>query len=263
MDLVSMFILAVVQGMTEFLPISSSAHVFLFGTLLGDVGHHPGIDIMLHGATLLAVIFYFRKDILRLVLAFFSRHVSDERSLARSLLLGTIPIFLVGFFVYPLFSSLRSVSTIAIAFFISGLLLIAVDYAVQRKWVRVDAPLWRKGLGIGLMQVFALLPGVSRSGITITAGRLFGFSRKEAARFSFFLAIPAIIGALVLLFSITPLTVTSYIGVHLGVLMFGMLVTFITACLTIHFFLKLIERIGFLPFFGYQVVFGVVLLLVG
>ena len=261
MDVVFMLILAVVQGVTEFLPISSSAHLVLLGELVGSGGYHPGIDIILHGATLVAVVAYFRRDIWRLTFAFFSRESSAERSLGYAIALGTLPIVFIGFFVYPVFSLLRSVPIVATALVVSGLLLIIADYSMQKGWVHGGLPLWRRGINIGLMQVFALVPGVSRSGITIAAGRLFGFSRRESARFSFLLAIPTIAGALMLLLMQTPPTATSFGSIGIGTLLFGAFVAFIVAYTTIHFFLKLVERVGFLPFFWYQVALGALLLL--
>ena len=258
----SLFILAVVQGLTEFLPISSSAHLVLFSDVLGGGEHDVGIVIVLHAATLLASVVYFRKDIYRLALALFSRVASADRSEAYAVLLGTLPIAFVGFFIYPIFSSVQTVSVVAIALAVSGSLLILADYSMQKGWVGgVGVSLWRKGLGIGMMQIFALLPGVSRSGVTIAGGRLFGFSRRQATRFSFLLAVPAIVGALLLLLVQSPLTATSFGGVSIEVLLLAACVSGGIAYTTIHFFLKFVERIGFVPFFGYQVLLGVVLLL--
>ena len=209
----TVFVLAVVQGATEFLPISSSAHLVLLGELLGGEISHSGVAIVLHGATLFAVVAYFRKDLCRFVRATCSRTPSNERLTVRAVVLGTLPIVLAGFFVYPVFSVVQTVPVVAAALVVSGAVLIFADYSIRKKWILIDVPLWRKGVGIGLMQVFALLPGVSRSGITIAGGRLFGFSRKEAARFSFLLAIPTILGALVLLFIKTPLSALSFGGI--------------------------------------------------
>ena len=185
MDIISLLVLAVVQGLTEFLPVSSSAHLVLFGNLLGDGGEYLGIAIVLHGASLVAAVLYFRRDIFRLVSALFVRVPSAERTMGYALVLGTVPIAVVGFFVYPLFSTLGTVSVVAVALVVSGALLVLADHSVRKGWLTAMLPMWRKGTAIGLMQVFALLPGVSRSGITITAGRLVGFSRKDAVRFSF------------------------------------------------------------------------------
>ena len=222
-----------------------------------------GIVVVLHVATLFASVVYFRQDIRRLATGLFSRASSVDRSEAYAVLLGMLPIAFVGLFVYPMFSSLQAVMLVAIALVVSGSLLLFADYAMRKRWVggASDVALWRKGLGIGMMQVFALLPGVSRSGVTISGGRLFGFSRRQATRFSFLLAIPAIAGALLLLLVQSPPDALSFGGVGIGVLMLAMCVSGIVAYATIHFFLRFVERVGFVPFFGYQVLLGVVLLL--
>lgn len=262
-SVMSLFILAVVQGLTEFLPISSSAHLILFSDLLGDgVPDALGIVIILHAATLFASLVYFRKDIRCFVVGFFSRTTSADRSEAYAVLLGTLPIAFVGFLVYPMFLSLQTVSVVAVALVVSGSLLIFADYTTRRQWASAaHAPMWRKGLGIGMMQIFGLLPGVSRSGVTIAGGRLFGFSRRQAARFSFLLAIPTIVGALVLLLAQSSLSDLSFGGVGVGVLLLTACVSGGIAYVTIHVFLRFVERVGFVPFFGYQVLLGIVLLL--
>ena len=254
-------ILAIVQGATEFLPISSSAHLVLFGEMFGRPIHHPALTIVLHGATLVAIVVYFRRDICRLIPALFSRTPSKSRSVVYAVVLGTLPIVCIGFFAYSAFSSVQTVPVVAIALIVSGALLILADYCVEEAWLRNRTSLWQKGIGIGILQVFALLPGVSRSGITIAGGRLFGLSRKEATRFSFLLAIPTIIGALVLTFFRTPVTTALFHEIGFTALLVGVCVAGGIAYVAIHFFLKLVERIGFLPFFGYQIALGVTLLL--
>ena len=214
----AVLILAVVQGMTEFLPISSSGHLVLLGELFGQPTSHPALAIVLHGATLIAAIAYFRQDICRLIRALFSREPSRERSLVYAVVLATAPIVCVGFFVYPVFASVQTVSVVAIALIVSGSALILADYSIQKGWLKTNTPLWQKGIGVGLMQVLALLPGVSRSGITIAGGRVFGFSREEATRFSFLLAIPTILGALVLLCMQTSVTVSLFSEIGFGII---------------------------------------------
>ena len=260
-SIATIIILAVVQGATEFLPVSSSAHLVLFGEMFGHPISHPAISIVLHSATLVAIIVYFRQDIYRLMSACFSRTPSRNRSLAYAVALGTLPIACIGFFAYPIFSLLQAIPIVAIALIVSGSLLILADYYTKEKWLKTRTSLWQKGIGIGLLQVFAILPGVSRSGITIAGGRLFGLSRKGAVKFSFLLAIPTIIGALVLIFLRTSITASLFNEIGLTTLLIGACVAGGVAYTTIHFFLKLVERIGFLPFFGYQIALGITLLL--
>ena len=255
-----MFVLAVVQGATEFLPISSSGHLLLASRVFGNGLHPVGLDIVLHVATLLAVVLYFLKD-LRVICAGVLRGSSSERSYFFALLFGTIPVALVGWFLYDVFDVFRGVSVVAVALIVSGLALIVIDYMVRREILTFGrrVPLWRKGFGIGLFQIFALLPGVSRSGATIAAGRLFGLSRREASRFSFLLSIPVICGALLVFLLRTPPD-TVFTGLSFFPLFFVALTAFAIALTVIHFFLKLIERIGFFPFFIYQVLVGLLLL---
>ena len=231
-----MFVLAVVQGVTEFLPISSSAHLIVVSEFFWGVGHPVSFDIVLHAATLGAVVLYFAKDIRQLTIAFFSRQNSKDRAFAHALVLAALPIIFVGTFLYQTFASLRTISMVATALIVSGLLLVVADYSIQKRWIRANIPLQRKGFAIGLLQVLALVPGVSRSGITIAGGRLLGFSRKEASRFSFLLAIPIIAGALVLLLIQTPLTMFSFGETNIGVLLLGVVTAFIVAYTVIHLF---------------------------
>ena len=258
-----MVVLAVVQGVTEFIPVSSSAHLVVVSEIFWKNSHPVSFDIVLHMATLGAVIVYFAKDIRRLFIAFFSKGDSEDRRMAHALVLATLPIMIAGVFVYEVFASLRTLPMVATALIGSGFLLVVADYSIRKKLVRTDIPLLRRGFGIGLLQILALLPGVSRSGITIAGGRLLGFSRKEASRFSFLLAIPVITGALVLLWLRTSLTMSSFGGAGFGTVVLGVLVAFGVAIVAIHLFLKLVERIGFVPFFIYQVALGTALLIIG
>ena len=255
-----MVVLAVVQGATEFLPISSSAHlVAVSEVFLG--GHAVGIDIALHAATLAAVLLYFREDVIKLTKALFLKEKSGDKSLAWALIVAILPIVIVGVFAYEILTSLRMVPIVAITLIASGALLIVADYGIHHRWLKVEMPLWRKGLSIGLLQVLAILPGVSRSGITIAGGRLVGLSRKEASRFSFLLAIPVIIGALVLLLVKSPTEVSSFGDASVGTVFLGAIIAFAVAYAVIQAFLKLIDRIGFMPFFIYQIIAGVTLLI--
>lgn len=253
MDFSQVFLLAFVQGVTEFLPVSSSAHLVLASQFFGYTLHSVSIDIVLHGATLVAVVMYFFRDIRHFVSGFFS----GNRVYPLALLFATIPIAVVGWFLYDVFEPFRSPLSVATAFILSGLLLLGIDLLVRRglfqRWS--GFPLRYRGFAVGVFQVFALLPGVSRSGITIAAGRLFGFSRREASRFSFLLSIPVIFGALLVLLFRTPFS-EAFAGVSFLMLAVGAVTSFLVALVAIHFFLKLIERIGFIPFFAYQVVVG-------
>ena len=259
METIQAILLAIIQGLTEFLPISSSAHLILLSELAGWKDQGLVFDVALHFGTLLAVIFYFRREINEML--DFS-HFKTMNTLIKSPLgvitIATIPIVIIGgLFNQFIEANLRTPEVIAIATIIFGVLL----YLSDLKGKQADSDLKvTLGLGflIGLAQVFALIPGTSRSGITITAALLLGFSRTEAARFSFLLAIPAIIAANILgVFEVIQAEhlVFNYLDLFLGVS-----ISFLVAYLTIGWFLSLIERIGMLPFVVYRVILGTFLL---
>ena len=260
METIQAILLAIIQGLTEFLPISSSAHLILLTEISGWEDQGQTFDVALHFGTLLAVIFYFRREINEML--DFS-HFKTMNTLIKSPLgvitIATIPIVIIGgLFNQFIEANLRTSEVIAIATIVFGVLL----YLSDLKGKQADSDLKvTLGLGflIGLAQVFALIPGTSRSGITITAALLLGFSRTEAARFSFLLAIPAIIAANILgVFEVIQAEhlVFNYLDLFLGVS-----ISFLVAYLTIGWFLSLIERIGMLPFVVYRVILGTLLLL--
>ena len=260
METIQAILLAIIQGLTEYLPISSSAHLILLSELAGWKDQGLVLDVALHFGTLLAVIFYFRREINEML--DFS-HFKTMNTLIKSPLgvitIATIPIVIVGgLFNQFIEANLRTSEVIAIATIIFGVLLYLSDLKGKQAGSDLKVTL---GLGflIGLAQVFALIPGTSRSGITITAALLLGFSRTEAARFSFLLAIPVIIAANILgIFEViqTDTLVFNYLDLFLGVS-----ISFLVAYLTIGWFLSLIERIGMLPFVVYRVILGTLLLL--
>jgi undecaprenyl-diphosphatase len=259
METIQAILLAIIQGLTEFLPISSSAHLILLSELAGWKDQGLVFDVALHFGTLLAVIFYFRREINEML--DFS-HFKTMNTLIKSPLgvitIATIPIVIIGgLFNQFIEANLRTSEVIAIATIIFGVLLYLSDLKGKQAGSDLKVTL---GLGflIGLAQVFALIPGTSRSGITITAALLLGFSRTEAARFSFLLAIPVIIAANILgIFEViqTDTLVFNYLDLFLGVS-----ISFLVAYLTIGWFLSLIERIGMLPFVVYRVILGTFLL---
>ena len=259
METIQAILLAIIQGLTEFLPISSSAHLILLTEISGWEDQGQTFDVALHFGTLLAVIFYFRREINEML--DFS-HFKTMNTLIKSPLgvitIATIPIVIVGgLFNQFIEANLRTSEVIAIATIVFGVLLYLSDLKGKQADTDFKVTL---GLGflIGLAQVFALIPGTSRSGITITAALLLGFSRTEAAKFSFLLAIPVIIAANILgVFEVIQAEhlVFNYLDLFLGVS-----ISFLVAYLTIGWFLSLIERIGMLPFVVYRVILGTFLL---
>ena len=259
MDILQSVLLAVVQGITEFIPISSSAHLVIASKLFNFEVQNIAFDIVLHVATLLAVIVYFARDIVRFASACIFRSECEEREYAYAIIFGTLPIIVVGFFAYQNIDIFRTPFIISIALIISGVALIIADYAAKKGLVK-EVPMLQRGFGVGLFQVLALIPGVSRSGITIAAGRAFGFSRKEAIKFSFMLSIPTIFAALILVIISAEWTdiVVSLSDVY--VLIFSGMIAFVVAYSVIYIFLKLVDRIGFVPFCAYQIFLGLFLL---
>lgn len=186
------FILGIVQGLTEFLPISSSAHLVLAGRFLGF--DPPGLllEAVVHLGTLCSVLLLFRRDIARLVRGLFNS--GEERRRIGRLVVGTLPIVLCGFLLQEkIEAAFSSLVIIGFSLLVTGALLFLADHA-GRKAKRSEVRL-RDSLLIGLSQAAALLPGISRSGATIATGMILGIRGAEAARFSFLLSIPAILGA--------------------------------------------------------------------
>ncbi len=261
MDMVHAALLALLQGFTEFLPISSSAHLILLPRLNGWEDQGLAFDVAVHVGTLVAVIAYFR-DELRPMVVDWARSLSERRlvgesRLAWGVLFGTIPVGLAGLaFKDAVETSLRSPLVIAATTIIFGVLLWWADASGRR--VRSEHTVgWKDVLVIGVAQAIALIPGTSRSGITMTAGLMRGLDRQGAARFSFLLSIPVITLA-------GGLSAIELIGAGEKVvwapLLVGTAVAAVSAYLCIHFFLKLLERIGMMPFVIYRLILGGVLL---
>ena len=186
-DNIEIFILSLIQGVSEFLPVSSSAHLVLFSEYYEFNNQNLLIDISLHLGSLIAIIFYFRRDLFNFV---------QNKSFLIKIILGTIPIIPVGYILYKteLINFLRSLEVIGWMSLIFGILLYISDkFEITKK---IDTEFTNSSaIIIGLFQVLALIPGVSRSGITITSGRLLGFSRFDSAKISFFLSIPTLSAA--------------------------------------------------------------------
>jgi undecaprenyl-diphosphatase len=260
MEFLHIVALAILQGLTEFLPISSSAHLILLPELSGWQDQGLAFDVSVHVGTLIAVVWYFRAEVLAMArdwsLSLARRESVGESRLAWAVLLGTIPVGIAGLlFKGVIENELRSPLVIAAATIVFGLLLWWADAQGQR--VRNEHTLtWKDVLVIGVAQAIALIPGTSRSGITMTAGLMMGLDRSAAARFSFLLSIPVIVlagglNALELAAAEAP--------VEWGTLALGAVISAVSAYLCIHLFLKLLERMGMLPFVIYRMLLGVFL----
>lgn len=262
-ELLQSTFLAIVQGITEFLPISSSAHLILPMALLDWADQGLSFDVAVHLGSLSAVILYFRHELRRMasacVTSLAKGQLNTDSRLAAILLLATIPVAVCGFFLEDLVETqLRSIPVIGSATIVFAILLWGADRKDLNKERHLEGIDWRTGLIVGLAQVLALIPGTSRSGITMTAALFCNLDRETASRFSFLLSIPVIAGAFVL--RIPDLMVTD--DLNWRVLFYAMLLSAVVAYLCIHYFLKTINAIGFLPFVVYRLLLGLVLFLV-
>ncbi len=261
METLQIIILAIIQGLTEFLPISSSAHLILVPVVLQWPDQGLAFDVAVHVGSLLAVMLYFRHEVVNMTTAWFDsvlqqRHNADSR-LAWWVILGTIPAVVAGLlFKDVVETELRSPLVIAWATIGFGLLLALADRV--KRHLRDEYSLsWRDVLIIGCFQALALIPGTSRSGITMTAGLFLGLQRDAAARFSFLLSIPVIIASGV--FKTRDL-IESQLPVEWGLLLLAVGLSALSAWLCIHLFLRLINRIGMMPFVIYRLLLGALLL---
>jgi undecaprenyl-diphosphatase len=261
MTLFPVVFLAVLQGLTEFLPISSAAHLILVPRVVGWEDQGLAFDVAVHVGTLAAVVLYFRHELLAMaqgwwVSVFRGRHTPDSR-LAWAVLFGTIPVGLAGLaFAGVIATTLRSPLVIAFATIGFGVVILAADLWGRRSRDE-HALTWKDVLVVGVAQAVALIPGTSRSGITIAAGLAMGLTRQGAARFSFLLSIPV----LVLAGAFEARGLMAGDGIVLWhYLLLAAAISGIVAYSTIHFFLALVERIGLAPFVLYRLALGIVLL---
>ncbi len=262
MSFTQIFVLSFIQGVTEFLPVSSSGHLAILAPLTGWKDQGLFTDVLLHVGTLGAIFTYFWKDIISLfkgVFHLFNRKETHERKLLMALVIGTIPAVIVGLLIQSLGLKNRDVTLIAINLVIFGLLLGLADRAGSHHLRRSDMTLVR-ALMVGFGQAAALFPGVSRSGGCLTMLRLMGFDRETGTRFTFLLAIPAIIAAA---------TLTGYNAYKDGsqfdlfsetnLLLVGL--SFIFGLLAIWGMLRIVRRRCLTPFVVYRLVLGTCLYL--
>ena len=278
MSFLEMLILAIVQGVTEFLPISSSGHLILVPIFTGAEDQGPMIDIAVHIGSLLAIICYFFRDVWGLVRGGFATvgicNAPEWKRLTWWIVLGTIPAVAVGLAIKlgafnpavetmfgltvendDLLASLRFTDLIAVNLIVYGILLgIADRYGPEGR--TFEQMTWRDGLLVGAAQALALIPGTSRSGVTMTAARALGFGRVEAARFSFLLSIPAVAGAGVL---IVPDLLAADGNLLQEAIITGAL-TFVAAFATMAFLMRFLKKASMMVFVVYRILMGIALL---
>ncbi|MDB2355757.1 MAG: undecaprenyl-diphosphate phosphatase [Pseudoalteromonas sp.] len=258
MSIIEIIVLALIQGLTEFLPISSSAHLILPSQILGWEDQGLAFDVAVHVGTLVAVVIYFRKEVVEILGAWFksfgTQGATDDSKLGWWIILGTIPAAVLGLIFKDLIELyLRSAWVIAVTTILFGLLLWYAD--VKGKQTKTIYQLnWKSALMIGMAQAMAMIPGTSRSGITMTAGLLLGMNKQSAARFSFLLAIPVI--SMMGLYYTVELALGDEV-VDWTTLILGAGLSFVSAYACIFLFLKIIERMGMMPFVIYRLLLGI------
>lgn len=263
MGLTQLIVLAVVQGLTEFLPISSSGHLVLVPGIFGWSDQGLVFDVAVHFGSLVAVCVFFRHDILALLRGAHDILTGDTRStdarMAWNLGLGTIPVGIAGLlFAGWIAQNLRDPLVVVCTLAGYGIVMALADRYAPRRRNITDIGI-RDALIIGCAQALALVPGTSRSGVTITTGRLLGIARQDAARFSFLLSAPAILLATVYegVILVTGDTVVPWDN-----LVFAMLISAVVAYLSIELFMRVVSKIGLMPFAIYRLLLAVVIVYV-
>ena len=266
MDYINIILLGIIQGLTEFLPVSSSGHLILVPKLFNFKDQGLAMDAILHLGTLLAIIMYFYKDLAKLTYGLFNRDKSpDYNKLAWNIIWATIPAGIVGLLWGNLIEhELRNVTFVAWnLLFWSFIFFAAEHYSIKQKSTesKITQMTLGKVLFIGFAQAIALLPGTSRSGITISAGLLADLSPTNAAKFSFLLGTPIILAAGIhktLHFLSTPINSVHLSGLELGI---GLVVSFIVGYFSIKLLLGIVSRLGLMPFIIYRVVLATYILI--
>jgi len=249
-ELIKIIILGIVQGVGEFLPISSNAHLIMVEQLLDYHNHNEILNLVFHLGSLLAIITYFFAELLGLL---------KKPKMIFNIIAATIPVIIIGYFVHK-FRLINyeyfSIKIIAITLIVFGIILFISDKINHSKILYKDLNL-KSSLIIGLFQIISLIPGVSRSGITLTAGRFLGYSRFEAAKFSFFLSIPTTAGACFL--GVLDLIKTNNSDLNY-IAIIGFITSFLSSYLTIKFFLSFISKFNLNIFIYYRIILGVFIL---
>ena len=265
--MIDIIILGIIQGIAEFLPISSSAHLIIFRDIFG-IGTNIGsnieltFDLALHFGTLLAIIIFFFNDLFKILMEGLTKGVkTKDGKLFWYLILATIPAGIVGVLFEDIFDSFfrKQLWLIAIALIVMGIIIYLVDKKSKIS-INIKEMKWYQALIVGCAQVFALIPGFSRSGTTITASRALGLNREDSAKFSFYLSVPVVAGA-----SLLSLIKDDTLAIILDNLMIfgvGILISFITGLLCISFLLKYIKKNDFKIFMIYRILLGILVLFI-
>ena len=254
MDFVNIILLSLIQGITEFLPISSSAHLIIFSEIFNNSKQDITIDVFAHFGTLLAVVWYFREELIKILKTY---KINEVNNLGNCLILGTLPILVSGFFLRDFIEvNLRNQNVIIFSMLFFGILLIVFEYL---KGVRsLNELTWKDSVVLGLFQTFALVPGASRSALVIMGAFYLGFRSVDALKISFLFAIPT----LAIIFLGENYLINFDYKIKISELLLVIFFSFVTAFITIHYFLKLINKIGLLPFVIYRFLLAGILIFV-
>lgn len=264
MNYLDSVILGTLQGLTEFLPVSSSGHLVIFQKILGLKMESLSFEVFVHFGTLLSVVVIYFSDIMEMIKSFFTGLTRPKYNfqsdpyfkLSILVIIGTIPAALAGVLLEDFFTSIfHNTTLVGFTLIFTGIVLWSTRY------IRIHSQSLNSGKSIliGMAQMLAILPGISRSGMTISAGLFTGISRKEAARFSFLLAIPAIAGSMV--FTLADLFTGNVAGPGIGILLVGMITAFVIGYLAIKFLLKILESGKFSLFAPYCLIVAALVLI--
>ena len=253
MEFIHILILSAIQGITEFLPISSQSHLILTSYLLGLKDQGIGFDIALHAGSLIAILIYYRNEIKKILSL-----TSEGLDYLKLMVIGSIPLPIIGLlFIDTVSVNMRSISSIALMTLLFAVILYLADAKKKDEITKLTNISIFTIIFIGLMQTLAIMPGVSRSGIVITAALLVNFSREDSIKIAFLLSMPAIFMATVYqsmqLYKIGNVAI---LNEHL----LGMFLSFIFSYITIHLFISTINKISFTPYIIYRLILGVALI---
>lgn len=247
--MIEIFILSMVQGITEFIPVSSSSHLIIITEYFNFNSQNLTIDLSLHVGSFFAVLVYFKNDLLNFI---------DNKKLFLKIILASIPTMIVGFILveYNLISQFRDPKVIGWTTLLFGILLFISDKSKTTSVIKNDLS-YKSAMYIGIFQVLSLIPGVSRSGITMSASRFLKFKRVESAKISFLLSIPTL--AAITFFTIISLYRNN--NLNFSVLnLSAMLLSFVISYLTIKYFFKYVNNFNLNIFVAYRIVIGVAIL---
>ena len=259
MDLIQIIALGIIQGLTEFLPVSSSAHLVLISIVMGWKDQGLLMDVAAHAGSLLAVVVYFRKELRQMIRAMLDPKAPENQEilhLISAIIVATIPIVIAGLLLADFIEQyLRSANVIAITTILFALALAYADRVSIEQHDEYKL-CWKGILFIGFAQIFALIPGTSRSGVTMTAGLMMGLSKVAAARFSFLLSIPTILAAI----SYKSMQLmSSELNMDIGAVFGVFALSGVVAYLCIEAFVRLVNIVGMMPFVIYRLILGVLL----